>query len=116
MTIRELIVEQASRDSSALALLAPGRKPLTYAHLLDRIDYAIHEFGTAGIGVRDRVAVVLPNGPDMAVAFLAVAAIGACAPLNAAYLYDELDRYLADLKPKALIVGTGMDTPAPVVA
>ena len=38
-----------------------------------------------GIGRHDRVAVVLPNGPELAVAILAVAASAACAPMNPAY-------------------------------
>ena len=57
-----------------------------------------------GLGRNDRVALVLPNGPEMAVAFLAVAASATCAPLNPAYSADEFDFYLADLHAKALIV------------
>ena len=70
----------------------------------------------AGIGRRDRVAVVLPNGPEMAVAILTVAASAACAPLNPAYETEELDRYFADLRPRALITQAGIDTPASRVA
>ena len=38
-----------------------------------------------GIGRGDRVAIVLPNGPEMATAFLAVACGATTAPLNPAY-------------------------------
>ena len=38
-----------------------------------------------GIARHDRVVVVLPNGPEMALAFLTVAASAVCAPLNPAY-------------------------------
>ena len=71
---------------------------------------------TLGVGRQDRVALVLPNGPEMAVAFLAVAAGAMCAPLNPAYSTDELDFYLTDLDAKALIVQAGMDSPARAVA
>ena len=71
---------------------------------------------TMGFGRNDRVALVLPNGPEMAVAFLAVAAGATCAPLNPAYSINEFDFYLADLHPKALIVQAGMDSPARAVA
>ena len=67
-----------------------------------------------GIGRHDRVAVVLPNGPEMAVAILAVAASAACAPMNPAYRAEELDRYFADLRPRALITQAGIDSPAAV--
>ena len=69
-----------------------------------------------GIGRHDRVAVVLPNGPEMAVAILTVAASAACAPLNPAYGAEELDRYFADLRPRALITQAGIDSPARRVA
>ena len=45
-----------------------------------------------GIARRDRVAVVLPNGPDMAVAFLAATVWAVCVPINPTYGTEELDR------------------------
>jgi amino acid adenylation domain-containing protein/non-ribosomal peptide synthase protein (TIGR01720 family) len=69
-----------------------------------------------GLGCHDRVALVLPNGPEMAVACLAVAAGAACAPLNPAYSADEFDFYLTDLQAQALIVQVEMDSPARAVA
>ncbi len=50
-----------------------------------------------GIGRGDRVAIVLPNGPEMAASFVAIAAGATTAPLNPAYKRDEFDFYLADL-------------------
>jgi acyl-coenzyme A synthetase/AMP-(fatty) acid ligase len=52
----------------------------------------------------------------MAVSFLAVAAGATCAPLNPAYQVKEYDFFLSDLNPKALILWSGMDSPARVVA
>src|SRR5262249_55421 len=69
-----------------------------------------------GIARHDRVAVVLPNGPEMAVAILTVAANAACAPMNPAYGAEGLDRYFADLRPSALITPAGVDPPACHVA
>ena len=65
-----------------------------------------------GISRQDRVALILPNGAEMAVAFLAVAAGATCAPLNPAHSADELASYLAQLKAQALIVQADMDAPA----
>ena len=53
-----------------------------------------------GIGRGDRVAIVLPNGPEMAGAFIAVAGGAATAPLNPAYREEEFDFYLGDLRPR----------------
>jgi acyl-CoA synthetase (AMP-forming)/AMP-acid ligase II len=46
-----------------------------------------------GIGRHDRVGVVLPNGPEMAMAVLSVAASAACAPINPAYGNEELEKF-----------------------
>jgi len=64
----------------------------------------------------DRVAIVLPGGPELAVAFLAVASVATGAPLNPAYRADEFDFYLSDLNAKALLVHSGVDSPARIVA
>ena len=50
---------------------------------------------------------MLPNGPEMATAFLTVAAVCCAAPLNPAYKADEFDFYLADLKPAAIVLAAG---------
>jgi acyl-CoA synthetase (AMP-forming)/AMP-acid ligase II len=52
----------------------------------------------------------------MAVAFLAVTAWAVCVPINPAYGAEELDRYFADLRPRALITQAGIDSPARRVA
>ena len=88
-------------------LLASGRMPLTYGRLHRHIDDVVQRLRALGVGCKDRVALVLPTGPEMAVAFLAVAVGATCAPLNPASSTDELDLYLADLDAKALIVLVG---------
>ena len=57
-----------------------------------------------GIGRGDRVAIVLTNGLEPIVSFLAVAASGAtAAPPNPAYTKEELRFCLVDTNAKALI-------------
>ena len=69
-----------------------------------------------GIGRNDRVAIVLPNGPEMAAAFIAIACGATTAPLNPAYRAEEFDFYLSDLNAKALVILEGMESPALAVA
>ncbi|NBT05956.1 MAG: AMP-dependent synthetase, partial [Betaproteobacteria bacterium] len=69
-----------------------------------------------GIGRNDRVGIVLSNGPEMATAFMAVAAGTTSAPLNPAYRGEEFEFYLSDLHAKALIVEQGSTSPAIEVA
>ena len=67
---------------------------------------------TLGVGRGDRVGIVLPNGPEMATAFLGVAAGAVAAPLNPAYRAEEFEFYLSDLGAKALVVAAGGTGPA----
>jgi acyl-CoA synthetase (AMP-forming)/AMP-acid ligase II len=111
-----LLENQAKRIPDAPAILGVGRSPLTYARLYQHIDKMGRTLRAMGMGRCDRVAVVLPNGPEMAVAVLSVAASAACAPTNPAYGAEELDRYFADLRPRGLITQAGIDSPARRVA
>jgi acyl-CoA synthetase (AMP-forming)/AMP-acid ligase II/acyl carrier protein len=117
-TIRGLIESSAGARAQAAALLAddPGRPPMTYGWLLQCVDGLGAQLRAAGIASRDRVAIVLPNGPEMAVTFLAVASAAVAAPLNPGYRAAEFDFYLSDLNARALVTLDGMTTPAADVA
>jgi oxalate---CoA ligase len=108
-TLRGLI---ASGRDDAIAIAAHEAKPLTYAGLRSVIHRTQRSLNELGIGRGDRVAIVLPNGPEMATAFLGVASATASAPLNPAYRQDEFEFYLEDLNAKALIIEAGSESPA----
>jgi acyl-CoA synthetase (AMP-forming)/AMP-acid ligase II len=93
-----------------------GRAPLSHGALRGLMARTVAALNARGIGRGDRVAIVLPNGPEMAAVFLAVAAGAATAPLNPAYRGEEFEFYLDDLKAKALLVLAGLDTPARAAA
>ncbi|MCU1463450.1 MAG: non-ribosomal peptide synthetase [Acidimicrobiales bacterium] len=77
MKLADLITGQATRRGDAPALRAPGRDDLSYA-ALDRLVSTLSDQLTG----RGRVGLVLPNGPESAVAFLAAASAGGAVPLN----------------------------------
>ena len=106
----------ATGADDATALSAPGGKPLTFRALRALVAGTICELNGNGIGRGDRVAIVLPNGPEMAAAFIAIAAGTTSAPLNPSYKADEFEFYLKDLNAKLLIVAEGSDSPAIGVA
>jgi acyl-CoA synthetase (AMP-forming)/AMP-acid ligase II/thioesterase domain-containing protein/acyl carrier protein len=116
LSLYELLATQGKRAPDAIAIAAPGRKSLTYGRLLRHIDMTAKQLNALGIGWHDRVAVVLPNGPEMAVAFLAVACGATSAPLNPAYRAHEFDFYLSDLHASALMIQAGIDSPAIAMA
>jgi acyl-CoA synthetase (AMP-forming)/AMP-acid ligase II len=115
-TLPRLLEHQAKRIPEAPAILAPARPPLSYGRLHRQIEESGHTLRAIGIGRYDRVAVALPNGPEMAVATLAVAARAVCAPLNPEYAAGELNKYFADLRVSALVTEAGIDSPARRVA
>jgi acyl-CoA synthetase (AMP-forming)/AMP-acid ligase II len=98
------------------AIGAPGRAFLSHGELRALAGRTVADLNRMGIGRGDRVAIVLPNGPEMAAAFLSIASGAATAPLNPAYRADEFNFYLGDLNAKALVVADGMESPAPAVA
>jgi acyl-CoA synthetase (AMP-forming)/AMP-acid ligase II len=113
----ETVVSLIARHADDLvAIAAPERPPLRYGLLRQLMRDTTARLNGLGIGRGDRVAIVLPNGPEMAAAFLAVAAGTATAPLNPAYREEELDFYIGDLQPRALITEAGLDGPARTVA
>jgi acyl-CoA synthetase (AMP-forming)/AMP-acid ligase II len=104
-------------DASRPAIRAiEGRPSLSHAGLRALAEGTVADLNRIGIGRGDRVAIVLPNGPEMAAAFVAIAAGATTAPLNPAYKAEEFEFYLTDLKAKALVIQAGMDSPARDVA
>ena len=102
--------------AEAPAIMAPGRAPLSYGALRRLVGDTAASLNRLGIGRNDRVAIVLPNGPEMAAAFLAVGSAATAAPLNPAYRAEEFEFYLTDLSARALLVEAGSDSPAVAVA
>ena len=98
--------------ASGEALGAPGRPALDHAGLRAQVGATAAELAGLGLGPGDAVAIVLPNGPEMAAAFLGVGSAAVAAPLNPSYTRDEFEFYLGDLKARALIVAEGAETPS----
>ena len=101
-TLKDLLSTGAD---AAPALSAPSRAPLSFGGLRTLIDATLAQLNALGIGRNDRVAIVLPNGPEMAACFMACASGVASAPLNPAYRADEFEFYLRDLNAREDLVG-----------
>jgi acyl-CoA synthetase (AMP-forming)/AMP-acid ligase II/acyl carrier protein len=116
LTIAELLNSQCRNRPDALALLAPGRPPATYADLRAQLVSCAAALREAGLGHGARVAVAMPNGPEAATAALTVAACATCAPLNPSYQAAEFRFYLEDARASAVIVPRGEQGPIRAVA
>jgi amino acid adenylation domain-containing protein len=115
-TIHGKVSQHAGCNPQSSAILATGRPPLTYERLDHQIRYVGEQLRGAGVRRADRVALVLPEGAESAVASVAVAANAACAPINPACSEREFESQLRALQATALLVPHGDSSPASAVA
>ncbi len=87
--------------------MALRRPSLSYAQLCSHIESVVDTLNRVGVGRNDRVAIVLPHGPELSTACLAIIAGAVAAPLNPELKATECESFLADLKPKLLLTGEG---------
>ena len=113
LCIHQLVV---GHQPDATALTAAGRQAATFRHLQDQLHHTVGGLRQLGIQRDDRVAIVLPNGPLAASAFLSIAVAATTAPLNPTYTEEEYEFYLSDLEAKLLVVQAGLPSPARRVA
>ena len=91
-------------EPSHIAVISPNGPVLTYGDLRRQVDSLADQLHSFGIGRGDRVAIILPNGVEHIISFLAVTAAGAtAAPLNPAYTKEEFRFCLDDTNAKAVI-------------
>ena len=85
------------------ALITVDGKMIDHATLWAAVDRLAGRLRRAGLGPGDRIAIVLPNGPEMTLVLLAAMSVGCAAPLNPKYREDEFRFYLDDLRAAALV-------------
>jgi len=103
-TLGQLVALRAREQPTAPALLAPGVAPVDHAALGRLVESIAGDLRRAGLRPGDRVGVVLPNGPGMAVAVLGVAACCTCAPLITSLTRSEFVAAVRDLSLQAVIL------------
>jgi amino acid adenylation domain-containing protein len=105
--VHELILAQAGRDPSAVAVLGPDGT-LRYGELAVRARLLADRLRARGIGPERLVAIALPRSPDLVVAVLAVLiAGGAYLPLDPAQPAERLGFMLADSGATVLLSAGG---------
>ena len=111
-----MLQQQALAWREEVAILAPGAAPLTYGALWEQTLHVVSTLQSQGVSKSTRVAVVLPNGPEMAVVFLGVAMCATCVPLNPGSRESEIRFYLGDIGAQVLILARGDNGPGRLVA
>lgn len=108
-TIGQVLEHARLQHASRIALLDVYGTVLTYTELFDAVNALGGQLRARGITSQSCVALVAPDGLEMAVALLAIAGHAVAAPLNPNYRTAEFEFYLRDLEPAAMVVAS----PAP---
>lgn len=114
-TLHSLLDDQARTRAGRTAIIDLASETRSYANLAADVRAIARGLAALGVQRTDRVAIVLPNGPDAALSFLGVAAVAAAAPLNPAYGRDEFAFYFEDLQTNLAIIDSSA-APAAVEA
>jgi oxalate---CoA ligase len=115
-TILDLLCTQSINQPEAKAILDVHQKAFSYQQLYKTAQSTISRLRSMDISRNDPVAIVLPNGPLMAIAFLSIASGAASAPLNPSYSASEFEFYLTDLNAKAVVIDAESTSPVIEVA
>jgi len=115
-TVAEVIQMHAVVNPRASAIVFPNHSVLTYGALQSQIDDIGAELKRAGIGAGNRVAVVLPDGPELAVAITAVACHATAVALNPNLMTAEFEELFDSQQLEAIILSDWLDSPAREVA
>jgi acyl-CoA synthetase (AMP-forming)/AMP-acid ligase II len=105
--LTDFVLEHSARYGDKPALVdGPSGRTYTHAETADAIRAAAGALAARGIAKGDVVALYAPNAPEYAIAFHAVAAVGAVATtINPIYSVDELAFQLEHAGARMLISG-----------
>jgi len=94
-----------------IALARDGRS-LTFRELHTRVEGIAGTLTSQGFGVGDRLALLLPNGPDYIELLYACSMLGVIAvPLNTRLSTAEIDRVLEDARPHGIVRHSSLAVP-----
>lgn len=104
MTFLEMI-SKAPPGASAIEDVNGGK--MTYGQLKANAHKVVGFLNNAGFKKTDRIAIIMPNGPQLAVTIVSVASGFTAMPINPDYKAPEFENYLLALHPKALLTKAG---------
>jgi acyl-CoA synthetase (AMP-forming)/AMP-acid ligase II len=114
-TVKDVIFNK-NQDPDHHAIESPGYRPLTYRDLREQVLSVVKTLNARGYHRNDRIAVIIPAGPEAAVITVSVMAGFTCIPLNHQYKVPEYEDFFSQLKVRAIIVQEESETDATRVA
>jgi oxalate---CoA ligase len=115
-TIGGEIRRLAELQPDRVALVATGFAPLSYRELHCLTDEMRNALRLAGFSRDARIAISMPDGPQAALAIVAVACSAVSVPLNPKLTLREIESCFAAIRPDAVLMVKGADSPAKTVA
>jgi acyl-CoA synthetase (AMP-forming)/AMP-acid ligase II/thioesterase domain-containing protein/acyl carrier protein len=115
-SIGDIVRRHADTTPDAPAIVAEGRRPLTYRELAQQSGRIRERLNSMGFGRGDRIAIVGPNDAAMAALITAVMGGATAMPMNPELSLAEFVVYLRDLNAQAVAIESGMETAARVAA
>ncbi|MEP6657398.1 MAG: non-ribosomal peptide synthetase [Betaproteobacteria bacterium] len=106
-TLAQMLRLHARRTPTAAALVAPGRRVTSYAELEAQREAVARALGSADVRWGDRVAVALPQGPEMAAALLTFGAHASVVPCDASRGALHVRAVLQRSAARALVIPAG---------
>lgn len=92
----EPLKAHAAASPQRVALRSSGRPDSSFSDLIAFVDQAIADLQSNGVTPQARIATILPNAPETALAILAVSSYATSIPLNPAYAPEEMKLLLRD--------------------
>ena len=103
---------RALRFYPGRSALARDGQLLTFRELHSRVEGIAATLTSRGFGVGDRLALLLPNGPDYIELVYACSMLGVIAvPLNTRLSTKEIDRVLEDASPRGIVRHSSLAVP-----
>jgi acyl-CoA synthetase (AMP-forming)/AMP-acid ligase II len=111
LTIHEIIMSDSVCSGNSAIEDVKGRK-MTYGQLQEHTHRFVGGLNSVGFRRNDRIAIVMPDGPELATTLVSVASGFTAIPLNPAYAAKEFEQYLSNIKAKTLLVEGGSRSPS----
>jgi acyl-CoA synthetase (AMP-forming)/AMP-acid ligase II len=115
LTIRDILFN-GDQDPADNAIESPGCDPLTYRNLRLKVLYVVKTLNSRGFRRNDRIAVIMPPGPETAVIIISVMAGFTVVPLNPHQRKEEYETLFSQLRLQAVIIQKGYCTEATAAA
>lgn len=99
------LLEQAAIRHQDKTLFVYGGKRLSFGEVNRRVNRAANALKSLGVAKGDRVSVMLPNGFDFPITWLAIGKLGAVmVPTNVTYQEHDLEYILTDSEASAMVI------------